>query len=100
MFLVGEKAQRRGVRERADRLLVVARADCLRRVFNQPQPVAVGNLSQRAHLRRLPIQAHGQNRARARGNRCLYQVRVYVVGVGVNIYEHGRRAQLHDHLRR
>ncbi len=54
----------------------------------------------RRHVGHLPVQVHGQDRARSSGDRGLDRPRVYVARRAVDIGEDRRRAGHHDAVRR
>ena len=102
--LAREKAGATESAEIATGLPLVARAQALRGVFNHRQrammAVACGNRVDGSHVRRLAIQAHGQDDAGARRDGGCNLRGIDQAGVGLHIHPHGLAAQQHDHFGR
>ena len=70
------------------RTALVGGAERLRRVLDQGQAVAVGQLAERRQIDRLAEQVHDHDRPRAVGDRRLDRIRVEVERVGSDVGEH------------
>ena len=68
-------------------------ADRLSAVLNDIQPVPVGDLHDRRHVRHLSVEMRRNDRARSRGDLRFEESRVQVERYGVDVDKHGRRAQ-------
>ena len=90
------KAVATDVSQRTGVATVVARTGCLGRVHHQLQPVARGNVAQRAHVGRLPEDVYRHDGAGARRDQALDTGRVDVVADSVDVGEHRDRVPVQD----
>jgi hypothetical protein len=67
-------------------------------VFQNEQPVSVRDLSEAAHVRRVPEQMDGKDPARSRGDALLDEGRVQVECLGVDVDEDGSGPHAVDRL--
>ena len=99
-ILGGEERERRDISDRPGRPALVGGAERLRRVLDQRQAVAVGQLAERRQVDRLAEQVHDHDRSSAIGDRRLDGVRVEVERVGSDVDEHRDCADPGDGLSR
>ena len=78
----------------------VARARRLARVLDDGEAAPARQRDDGIHVRGMPEQVHGQDRARARRERRLQRRGRHVVGLGVDLREDGPRPGHHDRVRR
>ena len=83
--------------EAADPASLVLGAVRLRGVLDHHQTVALGDLEDRVHLRRLAVEVHRHDGSGALGDRRLDGLRVHVVGGRVDVDEDGASAAVVDH---
>jgi hypothetical protein len=89
----GEGAERR---DRAHRPPAVEGAVRLAGVLEHGEAAPVREFENRLQVRGVPVEVHGHDRPRARGDRPRDGARVEVEGRGVDVHEHRPRARLHD----
>ena len=68
----------------------------LRCILDEIQPVTCRDIAHRREVRRLPIEMHGHQRLRARGDRRFDQCGIEIRGRRLDVHEHRGRACLLD----
>ena len=93
MFLVAYRLKQA---DAAHRLVAILRAERMRRVFDHPQVVPLGDLHDGRHVARLAGKMHRDDGFGARRDRRLYPLRIDVQRVGLHVDEDRRRPDVHD----
>ena len=77
-----------------------SRANGLRGVFHNVQPMRLGNAHNGIHVRALAIEVNGQNGLCARRDGRLHRRGVHIECLGIDIHHDGRQPQQLDHFNR